>query len=278
MWSCSWTVTSRSDSGGLLLLSRCFPRALTDPISLCCGIGGCFPVNTEAYGSYPDSQHHRASTSPTLVLSVPGGDDPLRPRIAMSLQQHFVLSPRLWLSSRVALDKLCCWGIGCWDLAVLYSWSMDAYLAVLQAKGITEGIATKTKGAPWLRTSWYLLMLQVWGREHMCRLWPQAVSILGWGWWPLMDEWNKLLRGIAPPKGAVRTQLPFPASAPCTCRVCCGSVMSHSWGGGWHMWHVSSRLSSTLNSSLSLLQCCCKQRFQKTCGAFRTSQLLTETK
>lgn len=32
MWSCSWTVTSRSDSGGLLLLSRCFPRALTDSV------------------------------------------------------------------------------------------------------------------------------------------------------------------------------------------------------------------------------------------------------
>lgn len=99
MRSCSWAVTSRSASGGLLLLSRCFPRALTDAISLCCATGGCFPVNREAYGSYPDSQHHRADTTPTLVLSVPGGEHPLRPWIAMSLQPHFALSPRLWLSS-----------------------------------------------------------------------------------------------------------------------------------------------------------------------------------
>lgn len=79
MQSCLWTVTSRSDCGGLLLLSRCFPRALSDTISLGCGVGGHFPVNTEVYGSYPDSQHHRANTSPTLVLSVPGREDPLRP-------------------------------------------------------------------------------------------------------------------------------------------------------------------------------------------------------
>lgn len=71
MWSCcSWTATSSSDSGGLLLLSRCFPRALTGAISLCSGVGGCFPVNTEACGSYPDSQHQRANTSHILVLSV----------------------------------------------------------------------------------------------------------------------------------------------------------------------------------------------------------------
>lgn len=283
VWSCSWTVTSRSDSGGLLLLSRCFPRALTTGISLCCGVGGRFPVNTEAYWSYPDSQHHGANTTPTLVLSVPGGEDPLRPWIAMSLQQHFLLSPRLWpafqhgaigqalllgylvlgFGSAVQVEYGCL--SGCFAGQVNHSgncyqnqgYSMTKDLMVpAHAAGVREGAHVQALASGCVR----------------------AVSSLGWGWWPLMDEGNKLLRGIAPPKGAVRTQLSFWAPAPCTCRVCCGSVISQLWGGSWHRWDVSSRLSPTLNSSHSLLQCCCKQRLQETCGAFRTSQLLAETK
>lgn len=157
-------------------------------------------------------------------------------------------------------------GIWCWGLAVLHSWSMDAWLAVLQTKWITVGTATKTKSVPRLRTWWYLLILQVWGREHRYRLWPQAVSGLGGGWWPLMDEWRALRGGSTPQRGSQDTAalLSF-----CTLHLqgLWDSAMSHLWKGSWHKCGVASRLSSTLNSSHSLLQCWWKQRL-------RTSQHL----
>lgn len=160
-----WTATSRNECGGFLLLSRCFPRALTDEISLCSGVGGSFHpnANREACRSLPElgSQPHRATPATSWCMSARGGKHRSRPWTAVPLQQHFTPPPRKWPAFQQR-GHWKCFAAGIFGAEELWqrcTAGVRVRVWLLCRQSALQWELPPTIRVSWLGTSWYLLLL-----------------------------------------------------------------------------------------------------------------------
>lgn len=158
-------TTSRNECGGFLLLSRCFPRALRDEISLCSGVGGSFHpnANREACRSLPElgSQPHRATPATSWCMSARGGKHRSRPWTAVSLQQHFALPPRKWPAFQQR-GRWKCFAAGIFGAEEFWQCctaGVRVHVWLLCRQSALQWEVPPTIRVSWLGTSRYLLLL-----------------------------------------------------------------------------------------------------------------------